>query len=530
MIPPELPLSPGAYQRLLADAVARAKKRRQTERTLAARSAAYREFQARYRLDPAAFVLDCIRWERGSCPTDYQLQALTDLVTHQRQAVYGPHGLGKTVTASWAVHWFALTRDGQDWKIPTTASSWAQLIKYLWPEIHKWSRRMRWDVIGRKPYDLKRELLTLELKLATGQAFAIASDQPDLIEGAHADHLLFLYDEAKSVRDATFDATEGAFATAASGREAFALAVSTPGDPHGRFWEIATRKSGFEDWHVRHVTKDEAMGAGRITEAWVDQRARQWGAQSALYKNRVLGEFAAADEYGVIPLAFVEAANQRWLEWEASGFPGQFTGLGADVGSGSEGRDKSALAPCYDYVKIREIVEQENPDPSRFTMQLANTIGGILHQNRSGVASIDSIGLGAGVAHRLVELGYRVILFVASASTSLTDTSGEYRFANWRSAAWWLLREMLSPNSGFNVCLPPDDRLTGELTAPRWRERNRVISVEEKATIRLRLDGRSTDYADSVLHILIGPLLWDERRTAEGGQLVQSRYEIGRGF
>ena len=35
---------------------------------------------------------------------------------------------------------FASTRDalGLDWKCPTTAGAWRQLIQFLWPEVHKW--------------------------------------------------------------------------------------------------------------------------------------------------------------------------------------------------------------------------------------------------------------------------------------------------------------------------------------------------------------------------------------------------------
>ena len=70
----------------------------------------------------------------------------------------------------------------------------------------------------------------MSIKLSTGQAFSVASNQPALIEGAHADQLLYIYDEAKSIGPDTFDASEGAFAGAGTGgREAIAWAGSTPG-------------------------------------------------------------------------------------------------------------------------------------------------------------------------------------------------------------------------------------------------------------------------------------------------------------
>jgi len=49
------------------------------------------------------------------------------------------------------------------------------------------------------------------------------------------------------------------------------------------------------------------------------------------------------------------------------------------------------------------------------------------------------------------------------------------------------------------VALPPDDLLTGDLTAPHWRVMsNARIQVEGKDEIKKRL-GRSTDDGDAVV-------------------------------
>ena len=109
----------------------------------------YADFKERYWSDPVGFVRDCMRFNRSEGPTAYQDETLGELVECQRITVRGPHGLGKTAEAAWAVLWFALTRDGRDWKIPTITSAWRQNTKYLWPEIRKWARRVRWDRVGR---------------------------------------------------------------------------------------------------------------------------------------------------------------------------------------------------------------------------------------------------------------------------------------------------------------------------------------------------------------------------------------------
>lgn len=401
----------------------------------------------------------------------------------------GPHGLGKTALSAWATLWFSLTRDGEDWKVITTASAWRQLEVYLWPEIHKWARMLRWDVLGR-PSFTDSELLMLNLKLATGQASAVASNQPALIEGAHADHILYLFDESKTIPDATWDAAEGAFSgdQAMHGGEAYALAVSTPGEPIGRFYDIHKRASGYEDWHTRHVTLEEAITFGRVSRSWAEQRAKQWGVSSAVYQNRVMGEFCSSEEDAVIPLAWVELANQRWNE---SGLVDDFTCAGVDVAR--SGADQSVIALRFGW-RIDELRRFSLED----TMQTTGRVSGIL-EALGGYAVVDVIGIGAGVVDRLREQNLRVQPFNASEATTEKDRSGELGFANKRSAAWWKMRELLDPTEGEPIALPPDDLLTGELTAPKWRVTSGgKIQVESKDEIRKRL-GRSTDSADAVI-------------------------------
>src|SRR4051812_37494026 len=87
-------------------------------------SAVSSTFKTTYEYDPVAFVHDCFTWKPGQGPTFYQEEILASLVEKKRACVRGPHGLGKTALMSWIILWFSLTRDGDDWKIPTTASAW----------------------------------------------------------------------------------------------------------------------------------------------------------------------------------------------------------------------------------------------------------------------------------------------------------------------------------------------------------------------------------------------------------------------
>lgn len=450
---------------------------------------------------PSAFARECIDWRNQPGLTAYQDEILDALPVYKRVAVRGPHGLGKTTLDAIAVLWFSITRDmaGLDWKVATTAGAWRQLERYLWPEIRKWSKRIRWDQLDREPFDPRTEMLMLNIKLANGQAFPVASDEPALIEGVHADAVLYVFDESKAIIPATFDAAEGAFSGAGGYQaiEALAIATSTPGEPAGRFYDIHTRKPGLEDWWTRHVSVDEAIAAGRISKEWVEQRGKQWGTTSAVYANRVLGEFHTSDSDGVIPLEWIEAANQRWREWDDNGRPasdGPQT-LGVDVAR--EGADQTVLALRFGYVvtELRRYSKQP-------TTATTGVVTGVLTANPQMTAIVDVIGVGGGVVDQLREAKLKVEAFNASEATSNTDRSGELGFINTRSAAWWGLRELLDPAYGATLALPPDDALTGDLTAPHWKVTSGgKIQIESKDDIRKRI-GRSPDDGDAVMQAL----------------------------
>lgn len=446
-------------------------------------------FRARYYNDLAAFVLECIEWGEGEGPTSYQNEILDKISNSQRVSVRGPHGLGKTAMMAWIVLWFTLTRDGQsgrDWKVVTTASAWRQLSKYLWPEVHKWARRVKWAKIGRPGFS-RDEIFDLKIKGETGEAFAVASDNPALIEGAHAEDILYIFDESKSVLPATFDAAEGALSTPG----AKAVAMSTPGEPQGRFYDIQSRKPGYTDWWVRHVKKDEVIAAGRMSLEWAKKRREQWGEESAVYQNRVAGEFASADEDSIISLAAIERANDRWRDLQESGHWGDFVILGVDIARG--GTNKTVIAFRY-AAGIKELRRKSKQD----TMKTASDIE-VIMKEVDGPAIIDVIGVGAGVYDFLYfteQLDARA--FTASAGTTFQDKTGSFKFANVRAAAWWNLREILE-DPECTEALPPDDQLTGDLTAPKWRVMaGSRIRVESKEDVVKRL-GRSTDDGDAVV-------------------------------
>jgi hypothetical protein len=473
------------------------------------------EFKRTYRNDYVAFAHDCITWPEGEGLTQYQNEILSELPVRKRAAVRGPHGLGKTCIAAISLLCFSTTYDGEDWKIPTTASAWRQLSEFFWPEVHKWAMRIKWDRVGRSAFT-QYELQTMLLKLATGRAFAMASSEDELTEGAHADHLLYVFDEAKVIAPGRWDAAEGALMTG----DTYALAISTPGEPVGRFYDIHTHKPGYENWWTRHVTVDEMIAAGRITWEKVDQLARQWGENSAVFKNRVLGEFCESSEDCVIPLAWIEAANRRWEErieildknwnWIEGAKQGRWPrwewrdkrtaspvvdAIGTDIARSDFG-DKTVLARRQE-TTLTQLDRYSIADTSPIVGHVSN----LLEHWVSSYAMIDVIGIGAGPFDQLRErYGKRAHAFNASESSDFKDRSKELQFSNKRAAAYWNLRELLDPAYDSQIALPPCDMLTGDLSAVRRGKMTSSgkMTIESKDEIRKRI-GRSTDDGDAVV-------------------------------
>jgi len=439
---------------------------------------------------PARFAREAVSWPTGESLAPYQADVLDAMASHGRVAVRSPRGAGKTTTTALLVLHHAISRDhaGIGWKVVTTAASWRQLERFTWPEIHAWARRIRWDVVGRPPFDPRTELSGHTLKLRHGQAFAVSVDDAQLIEGGHAQSMLLVLDEAKAIPSSVWDSVEGSLATPG---EHLVLATSTPGAPSGRFYEIFERRPGLLDWHTESIGLEDAIAAGRVSREWAEQRGLQWGRTSAAYANHVLGAFADSDEDGTIPLSWVEAACERWRDWAEAGRPqsDESAVIGVDVGRGG---DKTVLAVRRG--DVVEYLERHNvPDVMAVTGHVSAKMG------TAGTAVVDVIGIGAGVVDRLREMKRNVVAFNASERSTGKDRSGELGFLNMRSAAWWRMRESLDPANDAKLALPPDDELVGDLCAPKWKVNSSGrIQVEGKDEIRKRL-GRSPDAGDAVV-------------------------------
>lgn len=203
----------------------------------------------------------------------------------------------------------------------------------------------------------------------------------------------------------------------------------------------------------------------------------------------------------VIPTEWVKAAQQRWRERDAP--PEFLTSVGLDPSRG--GADETVIsrrAGNY-YFPLLVYPGIGVPDAPACCALVVEVLG---EQNHDVQINEDIIGIGASVYDLLIALDYNVAGVNFAMRASGTDTTGKLTFRNVRAEAYWNFREILDPESGEDIALPPDDELIGDLVAPTWGPSARGIVVEPKKAIKARL-GRSPNKGDAVVLANYDPVM-----------------------
>lgn len=204
------------------------------------------------------------------------------------------------------------------------------------------------------------------------------------------------------------------------------------------------------------------------------------------------GDFKAGmqdSEWQLCPTEWVDAAMARWKPKVDKGPMDQ---MGVDVARG--GKDNTIIARrhawWFDEAKVTP--GKESPD--------GPTVAGLVIAQRrdSAPVNIDVIGVGASPYDFLREMQVQVLGVNVSMSPTALDASGVLSFFNLRSQLYWQFRELLDPQYGHNIALPPDPKLKADLCSVLWRVSGKTIRVESREEIMDRIQ-RSPDWASAYI-------------------------------
>lgn len=243
------------------------------------------------------------------------------------------------------------------------------------------------------------------------------------------------------------------------------------------------------------------------------------GTPEPLRSMLLLGDFTVKGEdhpLQIIPTHLVIAAQERWKQrpWSEVKHLRQLV-LSCDIAQG--GKDTTVIAPLYEQDYFDELITQPGsatPTGREVQAMLVNE-----RLDRSLIV-LDGEGGWAGSTRDLLfsDQDISVEMFMAGGSDGEWDETQTYKFLNNRAKMWWKFRLALGPKSGFEICLPPSTRLRAQLTAPHFTIKGKVLQVESKEQIRLRIKS-STDEADAVLQA------WEYREQAILARL-DPKYDI----
>ncbi len=279
-------------------------------------------------------------------------------------------------------------------------------------------------------------------------------------------------------------------------------------------------RRGYKDGDVIYLAKSRTFFPAKLKDNPILEATGYDATIEALpepMRSLMKGKFLSKPEDGitqVIPTSWIRAAQKRWKESHRPDVP--MTALGVDVARGSDklGRmkgDDNALAPRYaNWYEPLEVLPGALTPNGRTLAQFVMT----KHKDAAAII-IDAIGVGTSPTDYLQEYDVKVYPLIASEAAKdprdpkrkkpITDKTGKLHFRNVRAAMWWKFREMLDPDHGDAICLPPDEELAADLAAPRWKLTSAGLLVESKDEIKTRLH-RSTNRGDAV--VMAGTLEW----------------------
>lgn len=433
------------------------------------------EFLDRYYFDAVLFVQEVLAGD----PDEYQKQLLRAIARGERRiAVRSGHGVGKTTALSWAIVWFGITRFPQ--KTVCTAPTSGQLFDALAAETKGWFKSLPETLLGL--FEIKSE--EIELKAAPEKSFIAfktsKADTPEALAGVHSENVLLIGDEASGIPEQVYEAASGSM----SGHNAVTVLAGNPVRSSGLFFDAFHKLRDM--WYTIHIS---CVGHPRISADFVEDMKRRYGEDSNAYRVRVLGEFPLADDDTVIPFELMESALQRDV---AATKVRPIWG----VDCARYGRDRSTLAKRRGNTLMEPIMAWAGLD----TMQLAGRVKALwddtMLEDRPEDICVDAIGIGAGVADRLAELGLPARAVNVSESPALVA-----RFMNLRAELWWAMKEWFASRA---CNIAKDEALGAELVAVKYKlTSSGKIQIESKDDMRKR-GMRSPDLADAFMLTFAG--------------------------
>lgn len=479
-----------------------------------------------WRADWNRFVRDAL----GVTLDREQQEILSSVQFNPRTSVASGTARGKDFVAACAAvsflyltpRWNTRKELVENTKVALTAPTDRQVKNIMIPEVSRLYNRAKQRGIvlpGRlNAYDIRTDN---EEWFLTG--FKADEHNHEAWSGFHAVHTMFVITEASGIGDDTFSAIEGNLQG-----DSRVLIVFNPNTPVG-YAARSQRGGRWAKFRLNSLTAPNVLQRrliipGQVDYEWVVDKIKEWCSPIStedrteefddfefegkwyrpedLFRKKVLGKFPKVADDVLIPMQWIEAAQERWkLAQGKEPVSDELRLLGVDVAG--MGRDSTVF--CERKGKWVAELQSRNSGGQADHMAVAGDIAARRRRYPRMVVSIDTIGEGAGVYSRCLEIDEKKYIISCKYSEGakqfdrdLSDITGQYKFVNMRAYLFWCVRDWLNPKNNTGAMLPPDSQLAEEATEIRWSFRSDgKIIIEPKEDIKKRL-GRSPDKFDAL--------------------------------
>jgi hypothetical protein len=380
------------------------------------------------------------------------------------------HGTGKSTTDAWLILWAICCFD--DVKIPCTAPTKHQLEDILWTEVKKWRSRML------EPWKSSIKITSDKVTIEGMPGMAVArtgrKENPEALQGFHADKLLFLIDEASGVDDTVFEVARGALSTPG----ARVVMTANPTRTTGFFYRAF--HANRESWDCYTLS---CLDSPLVAPAYVEEMEKEYGRDSDIFRVRVLGEFPSGGDLQFIRIADAEAALARQLDPRA--YAHAPVVLGVDVAWFGGDRNVIVLRQGL-YARILWTVRE---------CELA-VLSGIVAEkwdkHHASAVFVDATGIGAGVVSDLRMMGRQPF------AVQFGGGANDAKYKNKRAECWGLMRDWIAADSGCLDAGEYAERIKDDLTAPDYcYDMQGRLQLERKEEMKKR-GIASPDFADAL--------------------------------
>lgn len=378
-----------------------------------------------------------------------------------RISIRSGHGIGKSTTLSWLLLWFLFCF--KDAQIPCTAPTSDQIHDILWKEVQIWMNKMPKEIS--QLYDWSADYIRMIESPQTwfARARTARKESPEALAGIHADHVLYLVDEASGVPDEIFNTGEGAL----TGGFFLFVMISNPTRLLGYFHDSHTTDK--DNWQCLTFNSEESP---IVNDRYVQRIIDKHGLNSDEYLVRVKGEFPredSMDDGGYVPLLLEQ--DLRTTQ------DGEFVGkIRMGVDPAGEGKDTTSWV-IRDNYKAKIVAREKISNPKSIAQKTRTLM--LHYEVEAEDITVDNFGEGANVAQELALVGVKVNALNVGERVDKDEeeamvADGGKIFLNIRARAYFDLRKWL--------------RSGGELVQnTAWAEEGLAIKYRTEVSGRIKI-------------------------------------------